>query len=61
MIKGVRMISPQLLLILAILAGGYYVGEQVVVGIKKVDHAVVHVVKAVGHGIGHGLKKVVGK
>ena len=43
------------------LAGGYYVGEQVVEGIKKVDRAIVHGAKVAGQKIGHGLKKVVGK
>lgn len=45
------MIDPRVLLILAIIAGGYYVGEQAVAGIKKIDRAVAHVVKGAGHKI----------
>jgi hypothetical protein len=49
------MVSPQVLLIVAILGGGYYVGDYAVKGIKKVDHAVVHVAKATGKKVGHGF------
>lgn len=47
------MMDPRILLILAILAGGYWVGEQAVAGIKKVDRAVAHVVKGAGKKIAH--------
>jgi len=52
------MTDPRVLLILAILAGGYYVGEKAVAGIKTVDRAVVHVVKATGKAVGRGGRKV---
>ena len=52
------MIDPRIALILLVLAGGYYVGEQAVAGIKKVDAAAVHVAKKVGGAIVHGLKKL---
>jgi xanthosine utilization system XapX-like protein len=55
------MIDPRLVLILLVLMGGYYVGEQAVAGIKAVDRKIVHVTKATGHKIGHVLKKAVGK
>ena len=47
------MVDPRILLILVILAGGYYVGEKAVAGIKVVDEAIVHVVKKTGHKLLH--------
>ena len=38
--------NPTIILIAAILASGYYVGDEVVKGIKKVDTAIVHAVKS---------------
>lgn len=54
-------LDPRVLLILAILAGGYVIGEKVVEGIKKVDRAAVHAVKEAGRTVWHGVKKVAGK
>lgn len=39
------MIDPRVLLILVLFAGGYYIGEQAVAGIKHIDRTVAHVVK----------------
>ena len=55
------MIDPRVLVLLIVLAGGYYVGEKAVAGIKKVDRAIAHGAKAAGKGLVHGLKKVAGK
>ena len=45
------MFNPTVLILIAILAGGYYIGEEIVAGIKKVDHTIVHGAKAAVHKI----------
>lgn len=47
------MIDPRILIILAILGLGYYVGEQAVAGIKKVDRAIAHGMTMAGKTIAH--------
>lgn len=47
------MMDPRIWLIAAVLAGGYYVGEQAVAGIKKIDRAVAHGAKVAGQKIAH--------
>lgn len=47
------MLDPRIVLILVLASAGYFAGEKVVEGVKKVDHAVVHVVKQIGHGLTH--------
>jgi hypothetical protein len=42
------MLPPEVMLVLVLFAGGYYVGDQAVKGIKKVDVKIVHVIKHVG-------------
>jgi hypothetical protein len=50
------MTDPRVILILAILAGSYYVGEKAVAGIKVADRAICHVVT-----FGHKCKTVIVK
>ncbi len=37
-------LDPKILFIAALLAGGYYVGDQAWHGLKKAGHAIVHLV-----------------
>ena len=50
------MTDPKVIVILIILAGGYYVGEKAVAGIKVADRAICHVIT-----FGHKCKTVVVK
>lgn len=47
------MIDTRVLVILALFGGLFYVGEQAVAGIKKIDRAVAHGVKEAGKKIAH--------
>lgn len=47
------MMDPRVLLILAVFGGLFYVGEQAVAAVKKVDRAVAHGVKVTGQKIAH--------
>lgn len=42
------MVPLQVVVVAAVLAGGFYVGDEAVKGIKYVDTKIVHVVKSVG-------------
>lgn len=47
------MVDPRLVLIAAVFAACFYVGEAAVAGIKKVDRAVAHGAKVAGQKIVH--------
>jgi hypothetical protein len=51
------MVDPKVLIVVLLFAGGYWVGDQAVKGVKKVDVAVAHV----GVKTWHGMKHLVGK
>jgi hypothetical protein len=59
--KQHNMVPIQVVLIAALFAGVFYVGDEAVKGIKKVDRIVAHDTKVAGQKTWHGLKHLVGK